>query len=77
MIGSEEEADHMTDNGAPVYRRVLLKLSGEALMGDLEYGIDPQRVQDIASEVAAVHARGVCARRSLIAGVAKWQTHRT
>jgi uridylate kinase len=38
---------------------VLLKLSGEALMGDLEYGIDPQRVQDIASEVAAVHARGV------------------
>ena len=59
MIGSEEEADHVADNGAPVYRRVLLKLSGEALMGDLEYGIDPQRVQDIASEVAAVHARGV------------------
>ena len=59
MISSEEEADHVTDNGAPVYRRVLLKLSGEALMGDLEYGIDPQRVQDIASEVAAVHARGV------------------
>jgi uridylate kinase len=28
-------------------------------MGDLEYGTDPQRVQDIASEVAAVHARGV------------------
>ena len=59
MIGSEEEADHVIDNGAPVYRRVLLKLSGEALMGDLEYGIDSQRVQDIASEVAAVHARGV------------------
>jgi uridylate kinase len=57
--GSEEEADHVTDTGAPVYRRVLLKLSGEALMGDLEYGTDPQRVQDIASEVAAVHARGV------------------
>jgi uridylate kinase len=59
VIGSAEEADHVTDNAAPVYRRVLLKLSGEALMGDLEYGIDPQRVQDIASEVAAVHARGV------------------
>jgi uridylate kinase len=58
VIGSEEP-DHVTDNGAPVYRRVLLKLSGEALMGDLEYGIEPQRVQDIASEVAAVHARGV------------------
>jgi uridylate kinase len=43
----------------PVYTRVLLKLSGEALMGDREYGIDPARVQAIAAEVAAVHARGV------------------
>ena len=59
MIGSEEEADRVTDTEAPVYRRVLLKLSGEALMGDLEYGIDPERVQAIACEVAAVHARGV------------------
>jgi uridylate kinase len=38
---------------------VLLKLSGEALMGDLEYGTDPARVQAIASEVAAVQRRGV------------------
>jgi uridylate kinase len=44
---------------APVYSRVLLKLSGEALMGDLDYGTDPERVQSIAAEVAAVHARGV------------------
>lgn len=44
---------------APVYGRVLLKLSGEALMGELEYGTDPERVQAIAAEVAAVHARGV------------------
>ena len=43
----------------PVYGRVLLKLSGEALMGDREYGTDPKRVQAIASEVAAVHRRGV------------------
>ena len=49
----------MSDPQAPVYHRVLLKLSGEALMGDLEYGTDPERVQAIASEVAAVHARGV------------------
>ena len=34
---------------APAYRRILLKLSGEALMGDLEYGTDPERVQAIAS----------------------------
>jgi uridylate kinase len=42
-----------------VYRRVLLKLSGEALMGELEYGTDRERVAAIAAEVAAVHRRGV------------------
>jgi uridylate kinase len=52
----------MPENSAqppPVYRRVLLKLSGEALMGDREYGTDPERIQAIAAEVADVHARGV------------------
>jgi uridylate kinase len=44
---------------APVYSRVLLKLSGEALMGDLEYGTDPTRVVAVASEIADVHRRGV------------------
>jgi uridylate kinase len=43
----------------PAFRRVLLKLSGEALMGDLEYGTDPERVQAIAADIAAVHRRGV------------------
>jgi uridylate kinase len=38
---------------------VLLKLSGEALMGEREYGTDPERVQAIAQEIAAVHRRGV------------------
>jgi len=41
------------------YRRVLLKLSGEALMGELSYGIDPSIVQSIAQEVAEVAAAGV------------------
>lgn len=36
------------------YQRVLLKLSGEALMGDLGYGIDPTVVADIAQEIAEV-----------------------
>jgi uridylate kinase len=45
--------------GAPAYARILLKLSGEALMGDLEYGTDPERVRGIAAEIAAVHRRGV------------------
>jgi uridylate kinase len=47
------------DRGRPAYGRVLLKLSGEALMGELEYGTDPERVHRIAGDVAAVHARGV------------------
>ncbi len=41
------------------YQRVLLKLSGEALMGSLGYGIDPAVVEDIAQEVVAVMASGV------------------
>ncbi len=43
----------------PAYSRVLLKLSGEALMGDLAYGTDPERVRAVAGEIASVHARGV------------------
>ena len=41
------------------YQRVLLKLSGEALMGDLPYGIDPTVVQNIAQEIADVRAQGM------------------
>ena len=41
------------------YRRVLLKLSGEALMGDLEYGIEPRVIQRIAAEIAAAAKQGV------------------
>jgi len=45
--------------GQPAFRRVLLKLSGEALMGTLEYGTDPERVERIARQVADVSGRGV------------------
>jgi uridylate kinase len=41
------------------YKRVLLKLSGEALMGERTYGIDTQVVQDIAQQIAAVVQAGV------------------
>ncbi|HML10963.1 MAG TPA: UMP kinase [Stellaceae bacterium] len=41
------------------YRRVLLKISGEALMGERDYGLDPDVVARIADEVASVHALGV------------------
>jgi uridylate kinase len=41
------------------YRRVLLKLSGEALMGDLDYGIEPAVIQRMAAEIATVQKNGV------------------
>ena len=41
------------------YRRVLLKLSGEALMGSATFGIDPEVVRVLSDEIASVHALGV------------------
>ena len=43
----------------PAFHRVLLKLSGEALLGEEEYGLSPERVAAIAREVKAVSDRGV------------------
>ena len=54
MAGSPDSPQPRPSTG-----RVLLKLSGEALMGDLDYGTDPRMVREIAREVAAVHVRGV------------------
>jgi uridylate kinase len=42
-----------------VFRRILVKLSGEALLGDREYGTDAGRVQAIAAQLKRVHDRGV------------------
>jgi len=43
----------------PAFKRILLKLSGEALMGRLEYGTDPERVQAIANQISRVERQGV------------------
>jgi len=43
----------------PVYRRILLKLSGEALMGERSFGIEPEVVARLADEVKGVHVLGV------------------
>jgi len=44
---------------SPIYKRILLKLSGEALMGDGDYGIDPSVIGRIADEIKAVSRLGV------------------
>ncbi len=49
----------MTPLSQPVFQRILLKLSGEALVGDLEYGISPTVVQKVAVEVKEVREMGV------------------
>lgn len=49
----------MATAGALRYRRVLLKLSGEALMGTSSFGIDPEVVRVLSDELASVHALGV------------------
>ena len=41
------------------FKRVLLKLSGEALMGDRDYGIDPERIESLADEIVDVHGTGL------------------
>ena len=51
----------MSDAGASgrAFDRVLLKLSGEALMGDLQYGTDPERVDRMAAQIARTHGTGL------------------
>jgi uridylate kinase len=55
---TQQKGLQMSDS--PVrYRRVLLKLSGEALMGELDYGIEPTVIQRMAGEIATAQEEGV------------------
>ncbi len=47
------------EHAAPIYRRVMLKVSGEALMGEGSFGLDPETVNAIAADIASVHRMGV------------------
>lgn len=53
------DAAPKTDTQQPAFDRVMLKISGEALMGDQGYGLHPPTVQRIAEEVKSVHDLGV------------------
>ena len=44
---------------AASFERILLKLSGEALSGERDFGIDQERVESLADEVVGVHRQGV------------------
>ncbi len=57
MMRTEEIAS--TNERAPAYRRILLKISGEALMGAQNYGIDVDVARAVAEEIKAVGERGV------------------
>jgi uridylate kinase len=50
---------NMTMTTSPKYKRILLKLSGEALMGDNSYGIDPAVIDRIAADISAARDMGV------------------
>lgn len=49
----------MSEPQAPKFKRVLLKISGEALMGGQEFGLDPDTVSRVAKEIASVQEMGV------------------
>src|SRR5919205_1487652 len=49
----------MPSSTAVAYKRILLKLSGEALMGDQSYGIDPAVATQIAKDIAEIQSMGV------------------
>ncbi len=44
---------------SPVYRRILLKLSGEVLAGEQDFGIDPTKANQLANEIKSIHEMGV------------------
>jgi uridylate kinase len=59
MTVQPEETIAAPPGTQPVFRRILLKLSGESLMGDLEYGIDRDTIDAVAQEIVDVQEAGV------------------
>ena len=58
-VTTQEETARELAGTAPAFRRVVLKLSGEALMGSHEYGIDPTTVDLLAREIVSVQTEGL------------------
>lgn len=56
-VGTQEAA--LAGETETVFRRILVKISGEALMGDRDFGLDPERIERIAGEIVDVHRTGL------------------
>ena len=56
----------------PAYKRILLKLSGEALMGEQSYGIDPAVATQIARDISEIQGMGVEVAMHIAAADPKW-----
>jgi uridylate kinase len=56
---SSESSETVTAPATPIYKRALLKLSGEALMGDQQFGVDPAVATRIARDVGEIQSLGV------------------
>ncbi len=59
MTTRTEPVAEKAEAGKPGFHRILLKLSGEALMGTRDHGVDPSIVRHLAGEIAAVHESGI------------------
>ncbi len=58
-MASVEEAAAPAPSGRPVFHRLLLKLSGESLMGPKEYGLDRATIEALAGEITEVQQQGI------------------
>ena len=57
VVDTSEAGSSNARHGRRTYRRVLLKVSGEVLMGETPYGIDMKTVDAVAADIAAIAAR--------------------
>jgi uridylate kinase len=59
MAAAAEHREDAPPDAAPAFTRILLKLSGEALMGPADYGLDAGTVDELARELVELHATGL------------------
>ena len=78
MTRERETGNWKTTMPTPVFKRILLKLSGEALAANQGFGVDPLRIHEIAAELADVHSLDIQIAIVVAAGIsfAAWPSRR-